>query len=88
MKMNRPIDMLLFCPCCNLQHVDAPDESKKWTNPPHRSHECQHCGYTWRPADVPTNGVHAIKTKGKRDGTARPMIASYYREIQMRALKK
>lgn len=62
-----PIPMLLFCPRCHRQHVDAPQPEKDWTNPPHRSHECQNCGLVWRPADVPTNGVQAITTRGQRD---------------------
>jgi len=60
-----PIDMILFCPACGLQHTDEPNGD--WTNPPHRSHLCHGCGRIWRPADVPTNGVAAIKTKGKAD---------------------
>lgn len=67
-----PIDMLLFCPQCAEQHVDDSQPEKEWDNPPHRSHECQFCGYVWRPADVATNGVAQIKTGGKRDGSARP----------------
>jgi hypothetical protein len=81
--------MVLFCPACGKQHIDAPknctvhdchfysvcyaeangqpDQCNRWTNPPHRSHLCAGCGYIWRPADVPTNGVAAIKTKGKND---------------------
>jgi hypothetical protein len=82
-----PIDMVLHCPACGLQHVDAPmtdsqyterlhesswwecggDKPGRWTNPPHRSHLCHGCGHIWRPADVPTNGVQAVKTKGKAD---------------------
>lgn len=76
-----PIDMLLFCPKCGAQHIDAPegrvlwgDEpiteqsyTLLWNNPPHRSHLCHACGNIWRPADVPTNGVKAIQTKGKAD---------------------
>ncbi|MBJ9669008.1 hypothetical protein I5693_15780 [Burkholderia cenocepacia] len=87
-----PIDMLLFCPKCGVQHVDAPEpftptgrcecagpdqceacESNRaafeesWQNPPHRSHLCHACGNIWRPADVPTNGVAAIETRGKAD---------------------
>jgi Zn-finger nucleic acid-binding protein len=73
-----PIDMVLFCPKCHAQHIDR-DEAKgmlafdvaaygePWRNPPHRSHLCHDCGFVWRPADVPTNGVRAIKTRGKRD---------------------
>lgn len=43
------------------------DGSPRWTNPPHRSHLCAGCGHVWRPADVPTNGVAAVKTHGKAD---------------------
>lgn len=39
--------------------------------PDHRSHLCRPedggCGHIWRPADVPTNGVAAVKTKGQND---------------------
>ena len=73
-----PVDMVLFCPACGLQHVDAPEMPRGipsaggatlpgWTNPPHRSHLCASCGTIWRPADVATNGVQAIRTKGERD---------------------
>lgn len=68
-----PIPMLLYCPLCNVQHVDEPQPKKNWDNPPHRSHECQSCGHVWRPADVPTVGVAEIATKGKRDGSAAPV---------------
>ena len=60
-----PINMVLHCPSCGLQHVDAPDGD--WTNPPHRSHLCHGCGTIWRPADVPTNGVSSIETRGGAD---------------------
>lgn len=74
----RPIDMVLYCPRCHLQHIDAPEMNPpsqtsfealtwKWDNPPHRSHLCHACGFIWRPADVPTNGVQAIKTRGRND---------------------
>lgn len=96
-RQGAPIDMLLFCPACGMQHIDAaepwmecgadgtsgcrvgphgPDgalqcefcgAAPRWTNPPHRSHLCHGCGHIWRPADVPTNGVAAIKTKGSAD---------------------
>jgi len=77
-----PIDMILHCPKCHQQHIDAPDELRsgveifknpqtkdilRWTNPPHRSHLCAYCGHIWRPADVCTNGVATIKTRGKND---------------------
>jgi hypothetical protein len=63
-----PIQMILHCPNCHTQHIDAPDErTASWTNPPHRSHLCHACGDIWRPADVPTEGVRAIRTKGSND---------------------
>lgn len=62
-----PIPMLLACPSCDRQHVDAPDEAKRWTNPPHKSRLCAYCGTIWRPADVPTTGVAEISTRGKDD---------------------
>jgi predicted RNA-binding Zn-ribbon protein involved in translation (DUF1610 family) len=80
-----PIDMLIFCPNCGEQHIDAPEDwesygyrveaaqaegrviGARWDNPPHRSHKCGNCGHIWRHADVPTNGVRAIETKGRAD---------------------
>lgn len=97
-----PIDMILHCPKCRTQHIDAPEPEvcvcghrKKihgcdaidydhecshdgvcaaecpctgftiaWDNPPHKSHLCRRCKTVWRPADVPTNGVAEIKTRG------------------------
>ena len=68
-----PVDMVLYCPACGLQHLDMPEahpDRPAWSNPPHRSHLCSRCGHIWRPADVPTNGVAAIKTKSKADSPA------------------
>lgn len=79
-----PIDMILYCPNCGMQHIDQPNRledivhwqsgtivDQLWTNPPHRSHLCRKedggCGCVWRPADVPTNGVAELKTRGKAD---------------------
>lgn len=68
-----PIDMLLFCPKCGEQHVDAPDDlTLDWTNPPHKSHLCHECGHVWRPCDKPTNGAAEIKTSGAKDGSPIP----------------
>lgn len=78
--LRAPIDMVLHCPNCGLQHIDAPEEDShaasdgtetRWMNPPHRSHLCHACDYVWRPADVPTNGVRAVKTAGKADSPIR-----------------
>lgn len=82
MASPRPINMVLHCPHCGNQHIDRQDETvevgtdpmpplrvtaEPWTNPPHRTHLCHFCGFKWRPADVPTNGVKAVKTKGQDD---------------------
>lgn len=73
----KPIDMVLHCPACGMQHIDAPEDSEcdgeavqslGCSNPPHRLHLCRGCGHIWRPANVPTNGVAAVATKGKADG--------------------
>jgi hypothetical protein len=70
-----PIDMVLFCPACGTQHIDAPDSKTDWTNPPHRSHLCHRCKYVWRPADIATNGVANILTHGSADTASRPQSA-------------
>jgi hypothetical protein len=73
----KPIDLILYCPNCGLQHIDAPEivgytptragTLTNWDNPPHKSHLCHGCGCIWRPADVATNGVAELKTSGKDD---------------------
>ena len=84
------IDMVLHCPECGAQHIDKDDGAgmlamdvaqygEPWRNPPHRTHLCHSCGHKWRPADVATNGVAAVKTRGKDDSPivtprARPRV--------------
>jgi hypothetical protein len=63
--------IILVCPVCDTQHIDKPDASTGWTNPPHRSHLCGACGAVWRPSDFPTVGVESIETIGKRDTVKR-----------------
>lgn len=62
-----PINMILPCPRCGMLHIDAPEPATGWTNPPHKSHLCHGCGLIWRPADVPTNGVPDVMTRGEKD---------------------
>ncbi len=86
----KPIDMVLFCPACGLQHIDAPEweddphdieqgQIQSWKNEPHRSHLCHGCGHIWRPADVPTNGIQSVKTVGKADS---PIATKAKAEVQ------
>lgn len=110
LRVQQPIDMIIYCPNCGVQHVDKPEPltcecgcSKyahepvtgmhvpddlaatrscsvcrecdgfvaAWDNPPHKSHLCKPedggCGSLFRIADVPTNGVAEIKTRGEND---------------------
>jgi hypothetical protein len=62
-----PIPVVLHCPRCYTQHIDAPKPERGWTNPPHRSHLCGRCGLIWRPADVETVGVECVATRGQSD---------------------
>lgn len=55
-----PIPMVLHCPACGHQHIDAPEPETGWTNPPHKSHLCHVCLLVWRPADVATVGVKHV----------------------------
>lgn len=66
-KYPQVIDMVLHCPHCGHQHIDAVNTASGWMNPPHRSHLCHCCAHIWRPADVYTNGVAAVQTVGKND---------------------
>lgn len=70
--MTDPIPMILHCPTCGMQHVDAPDPAASWENPPHRSHKCGRCATIWRPADVATVGVLNIATRGQADDKGYP----------------
>lgn len=85
-----PIPMVLHCPNCGRQHIDAPEEHwnreflYSWENPPHLSHLCHGCNTIWRPADVPTTGVHAVSTKGKAD-TWQPGQAATFVPAQTKA---
>src|SRR5438046_621572 len=66
-----PVAMVLFCPACGLQHIDAADPERGWENKPHRTHLCYGCSHHFRPADVPTEGVWTIETIGAFD---RPQV--------------
>ncbi len=88
--MSDPIPTILYCPECGLQHIDGAENNltgdAAWTNPPHRSHLCHGCGHIWRPADVPTNGVAQIETRGLKDSPvpvrAYPSLLAAVREAK------
>lgn len=68
-----PIPMVMFCPSCGEQHIDAaepPSEANPqgWDNPPHRTHKCKACQYEWRHCDVPTTGVAMTASQGQNEG--------------------
>lgn len=54
----KPIPLLLTCPIkgCGARHIDVGEFATK----PHRTHVCQACGHTWRPANVATVGVQFL----------------------------
>lgn len=56
----KPIDMIMLCPQCGRQHIDNSQPEKEWTNPPHKTHQCQYCSHEWRPCNYPTNGVEKL----------------------------
>lgn len=49
--------LLLFCPECNVQHIDE----GIWATKPHRTHQCQSCKHEWKPYAVTTFGVKDLK---------------------------
>lgn len=54
----KPIPLILTCPAptCGARHIDEGE----WANRVHHTHSCQICGFTWRPAVVPTVGVQFL----------------------------
>lgn len=50
----QPVPLLLFCPECQMQHVD---EGEWATARRHRKHLCQGCGHVWKPYPFDTVGV-------------------------------
>jgi uncharacterized protein YlaI len=67
-RHDAPIKMILFCPVCHHQHIDAPEpgspadylNAKRWTNPPHKTHLCHGCGNLWKPSLHATEGVRYL----------------------------
>lgn len=47
------VKLELFCPKCNLQHIDR----NEWVIKLHKTHLCEQCGNEWKPFDFPTTGV-------------------------------
>lgn len=76
-----PIPMLLFCPNCLAQHIDAPNAKTGWNDPPHKKHECQECGWDWRPADVATRGVASLSDLDVERARIRPRFIEAMRVL-------
>lgn len=47
-----PVEMLINCPRCSMQHLCDPHEKV-----PHLAHACLGCKLTFRPANIGTVGV-------------------------------
>lgn len=63
------------CETCGQNESDCTCTTfTAWLNPPHKSHRCTDCNHVWRPADVPTNGVKELQSKGERDGDPVPHL--------------
>ena len=62
-----PVPMILHCPACGRQHIDAAEPDTGWENPPHKSHLCAFCSFIWRPADIATVGVLELRSHGLHD---------------------
>lgn len=50
-----PIAMILFCPGCHEQHVDADAPRRR-----HHTHLCDSCGHEWKPSHAATMGVRSL----------------------------
>lgn len=48
-----PLEIRLACEACGTIHVDVGELATR----SHKSHTCQKCGLTWKPANFPTVGV-------------------------------
>ena len=51
-----PLPAILFCPACKERHIDR----GRFATHPHRDHQCETCGITWRAAKVNTVGVERL----------------------------
>lgn len=63
----KPMDLVLFCPNCKLQHLDVGE----WHERPHRTHLCETtplgyktgCGHEWQQLAFPTRGVPFVNSE-------------------------
>ncbi len=64
-ELDAPIQLIIHCPKCHLQHVDVDDDTGAWaTTRHHRQHLCKPsdggCGHVWAPANRRTVGVREL----------------------------
>lgn len=57
-----PVPVTIFCPRCRAPHID---EGEWATTRRHKTHQCQGCGYEWRPFPFPTVGVRPPNPEAK-----------------------
>ena len=63
-QLQKPIDMLLWCPVCHERHYDEGEFATK----AHSTHACQSCGFVWKPSKHATRGVRFLE--GYKNGEA------------------
>lgn len=63
----RPVPMIMYCPACAHRHIDEGEFAEDGGRV-HHTHACQYCGTVWRPAIVPTVGVHFLPGFKNGDG--------------------
>lgn len=58
----RPLPVVITCPECGEEHVDAVDPVTgiDWSKRKHHEHQCSVCKYLWTPALIPTVGVKSL----------------------------
>lgn len=67
----KPVPLVLYCPECGAQHVDAGE----WATRPHKTHQCQSCKAEWRPFLYATVGVIDNAIQAKPDSAEQVPVA-------------
>lgn len=76
--------MILHCPECKARHIDVGEFATKV----HRTHSCQSCGLTWRPAVVATVGVQFLPGFKNAESPTEVAISSLELEDKMKSVDR